>query len=74
MKKIMDFFISMPDTFTFLIGAIMFLVTATIANVPMDAQKGGIFGVAFGMLGGLLYTDIKTRLVNRARPPKKDKN
>ncbi len=74
MKKMIDIFTSRPDTFTFLIGSIMFLVAATIAKTPIEGINGGIFGVAFGMLGGLYYTEIKTILIKRASSPPKKKD
>jgi len=61
--KIIEIFISCPDTFTVLIGGTMFIIMAKIAGAPDLAIRGGIFGVAFGMLGGLWYNTIKDRLL-----------
>lgn len=63
-EKMATIFMSYPDLFTFLIGALMFYISAVIVNAPPLATKGGIYGAAFGMVGGLYYDKIKKRLQN----------
>lgn len=63
-KRIIDIFISHPDMFTVLIGGLMFYISAVIVRAPPLAIRGGIYGVMFGMVGGLYYNDIKKRLVD----------